>query len=521
MEFSKSLVGSQRILKSLDDLDSALQQFDQKYFQPLKLYEYLVLDVEKSMDVFFSAWEARKTREIPPSLLDLRFKSRADAVDLIEARIVCDLKTFKRFSKVVNVEEAVVVMAALWIDGTLDGEGQRNDFKRILNDINLKYYKEYDSDKATIFTELRNRAKFLRLDEHGPRLGPIDGTCPIVDTYFTRLPRNEVTASLHSDQLMLANNGWIWNADPLVNFASSQSKAYYLRQVISWGDCVKLRYGDKPADNPWLWNHMASYSIQMAKLFHGFRIDNCHSTPIHVASHFLDLARKQRPNLYVFAELFTGSEQKDILFVSQLGINSLIREAMNAWDASELSRLVHRMGGASVGSFSIQSDKLPLEILGHKTGSDYHEIECEGELIVNITKSIPHALFMDCTHDNETPHQKRTAEDSLSNAVLVAMADCAIGSVNGYDILNPVLLDVVKETRKYRNSSLSTGIIPVKQLFGPLHKKMALEGYSEIHVHQEQDYISVHRVHPVTHDGYLAICRTAFKGQKSNSGICD
>jgi glycogen debranching enzyme len=69
---------------------------------------------------------------------------------------------------------------------------------------------------------------------------------PLVDTYFTRLPHNEVTRNLHPDEMCLANNGWIWNADPLQNFAGPGSKAYLRREVIAWGDCVKLRYGDGP-----------------------------------------------------------------------------------------------------------------------------------------------------------------------------------------------------------------------------------------------------------------------------------
>ena len=167
------------------------------------------------------------------------------------------------------------------------------------------------------------------------------------------MPTNDQTKKHDPSALLLANNGWIWAADPLANFALPPSKAYLRREVIVWGDCVKLNYGAGPSDNPWLWEHMTKYVSELAEMFDGFRIDNCHSTPLHVGIAFLDAARVVRPDLYVCAELFTGNEQMDITFVSRLGINSLIREAYNGHDPQDLSRTLYRFGlGKPIGIVS-------------------------------------------------------------------------------------------------------------------------------------------------------------------------
>lgn len=162
---------------------------------------------------------------------------------------------------------------------------------------------------------------------------------PLIETLFTRLPSNATTKKQDPRSLALANNGWIWDANPLENFAGPTSRTYIRRDLIVWGDCVKLRYGDKPEDSPWLWDYMKKYVEQLASMFDGFRLDNAHSTPVHVGEYLLDAARRINPHLYVCAELFTGSQELDLHFVCRLGLNSLIREAMSESTVSELLRM--------------------------------------------------------------------------------------------------------------------------------------------------------------------------------------
>lgn len=103
--------------------------------------------------------------------------------------------------------------------------------------------------------------------------------------------------------------------------------------------------------------------------------------------------------------------------------------------------------------------------------------------------SKPHAFFYDVTHDNETPLDKRTAEDALPTGALVTFTSAAIGSTKGFDDLYPKLLNLVSDNRKYEISSpeQENGIGKVKRVLNNLHRELASGGYVEGHVHQEND----------------------------------
>ncbi|KAJ3183748.1 hypothetical protein HDU87_005864 [Geranomyces variabilis] len=504
------------VIETEEHLEQALSVVKTSVLPSVKLWEFYVIDLLpllQAMRPLLGSNDGAADDELCGDLEGLTLKEQADVLREIA---LINRQDGHRHAKTLDVEAAYRFMKKLSRDSKVDDIDQKLlRYEQILNELNLVYYEEHDADLAALIDNLSSRAKFLRLAPNGPRLGKLTRREPLVDIYFTRISEGEAGGGRHPDELVLANNGWIWNADPLINFAAPGSKAYLRREVIAWSDCVKLRYGEKPEDSPWLWSHQIAYTQKMARLFDGLRIDNCHSTPIHVASALLDSAREVNPDLYVFAELFTGSEDQDILFVSKLGINSLIREAMNAGDAKELSRLVHRHGGQPVGSITLPVETFPLEYIHNNQVIPTSNGHQSSDVLVQLSGSSPHALFMDCTHDNEMPNQKRTAVDTLANSAIVAMSDCAVGSVLGYDDIFPALLDLVREKRKYRSPNAEDGIKPAKAVLYKVHADMAREGFSEIHVHQEGDFISIHRMHPISHEGFLLVARCSFREPSS------
>ncbi|KAH8665233.1 putative glycogen debranching enzyme [Tricladium varicosporioides] len=544
LEFSSKLAENDlpTNLTSVDELLKIMDGVKEMVIAKLQLWEYYVLDIERDADATVEAW-ANGDITFPEGgfggsdfggLETIKNSTPAQQAQfLLKCGILNKKQLGMRYHRRVNPSVAAALLTAIY--GRFEGDDSdsadrgaaRSQLVKILDEVNLPLYQEYDKDIAEILQQVFNRVKYVRLDDHGPKLGPINEKNPLIETYFTRLPKNSITSKHNQEDLALANNGWIWAANALVDNAGPLSKAYLRREVIVWGDCVKLRYGSRREDSPFLWDFMAKYTRLMAKYFTGFRIDNCHSTPIHVAEFLLDEARRVRPNLFICAELFTGSEKMDYIFVERLGISCLIREAMQAWGTGELSRLVHRHGGRPIGSFEVD------ELAGADKNIPNSQINGQGngepkrEIIRKIKQTPVQALFMDCTHDNEVPAQKRDARDTLPNAALVSMCASATGSVMGYDEIYPKLVDLVHETRLYDSPYSSKhvevgsgegGIGGIKKLLNQIHELMGKDGYDETHIHHEDQYITVHRVHPESRKGYFLIAHTAFPGYGNGNG---
>ncbi|PAV72197.1 hypothetical protein WR25_00028 isoform A [Diploscapter pachys] len=339
---------------------------------------------------------------------------------------------------------------------------------------------------------------YERVQDHGPKKGLVDEENPLTTDYFLHLePESDsweedekLAYDPEKSKMLMAFNGWVMSGNALDNFALPTSEVYLRRELVCWGDSVKLNYGEKPEDASYLWEYMKTYTQKCASMFHGLRIDNAHSTPIHLAEFMLREARRVREDIYVFAELFTGSEQLDNLFVNRLGISSLIREAQSAHDSHEQGRLVYRYGGDCVGAMLQKHSRL-------------------------AAPAIAHGLFLDQSHDNPSPIQKRTIYDMLPTCAMVSMANCAVGSTRGYDELVRHAIHVVTEKRPYakwgEQTTERTGIVTARRRLNDLHVWLALNGYSQVFVDQmNEDVVGITRHNPQTHDTVILVARTAF-----------
>lgn len=532
LEYGEQLkeLGLPTEFKSIDDLSKVIDAMKTHVVSKIRLWEYYAVDTERDAKAVVDAYESGNIKLPSGGFSDAgvgglevvkSWSLKQKGIFVQEKGLVNGLRIDGRYCRQVDPGVGAALLTAILgrYDTATGTSAAKDTIKGILDELNLPFYREYDADVAVIMQQVKDRVRYLRIDDNGPKLGPVTKQHPFIESYFSRLPLNETTKRHNPKALALVNNGWIWAADAMKDNAGPDWRPYLRREIIVWSDCVKLRYGNKPSDNPFLWDFMGRYTRLHAKYFAGFRIDNCHSTPLHVAEHLLDEARKVRPNLAVFAELFTGSEQADSVFVKRLGLSALIREAMQAWSTGELSRLVHMHGGRPIGSFELD---VPSSASRRASANDItDEIVSASKETVRLIRQTPvHALFMDCTHDNEMPAQKRDARDTLPNAALVNMCASASGSVMGYDEIYPKLVEIVHEKRLYSSPyseaaaalkvGAGVGIGGVKKLLNQIHTMMGKDGYDETHIHHEGEYVTVHRVHPESRKGFFMIAHTAF-----------
>eukprot|EP01028_Stygiella_incarcerata_P002263 TRINITY_DN1421_c0_g1_i1.p1 TRINITY_DN1421_c0_g1~~TRINITY_DN1421_c0_g1_i1.p1 ORF type:complete len:1578 (-),score=400.60 TRINITY_DN1421_c0_g1_i1:5551-10284(-) len=505
-------------LQSREDVVQIVNFFERNILPTLNLLQYVDIDV----DAFMKRYAARTNRSYG-DVSQKESKSSKSSEENASTSIFQSVEHLKRFIE----NECIIHEIPLQFDEEKLGSFMldMDMLEKAIQSCIASLKKGLETDLSIAMQSEIGAITYEKVVCNRPE---ISKKSYLFRRYFVELPGG-------CAEKALAVNGWVIGQSPLEDFACEKFRTYLRRELVSWGDCIKLRYGADPSDCPYLWQRMEQYTRKVARLFHGIRIDNAHGTPMHVCQYMVDCAREERSELFIMAELFTGSEDLDRVYTTRVGLTYLIREAMQAPDLKNLCHLVHHFGGqlAPVGAF-MRGPAIPsaIDLLGY-LGCDEEKMHGIGEKSpVSIRASFPEALFFDATHDNDLPTTKRTPEDTLSNAAIVAMARSSTGSVRGYDEIYRHKVDLVKCNTKYPSHNTSDavmippmnalrrgvmqevgtrGIMLAKAALNQLHSHLD-EKFTEIHIDQKsEDVVSFLRFDPLRSIGYLMVCRSSFQ----------
>ncbi|OII76834.1 glycogen debranching protein [Cryptosporidium andersoni] len=437
-EFSKNILegmymnkyGISENINSSNDVDRVIHALNEEVLRKFNINEYFTLDIEGIINQY-------KVND--DDMTDL-FNRVMEKNGINSSSIEDKLYEFALHLSCTERGKMIIIPGSILNKLSLCNS---NDLRNKLHIVQSRLYNFADDIIKTISNSVRGLVMWERVQCKKGSLG-YNHWEALTPRYFT--PIVDSSGKLQ----YMANNGWVMGWNVLQDFAASGSFVYLRRDLFVWSDCVKLRYGKNEEDVPFLWKWMSDYCTTVASIFHGIRLDNCHSTPPHVAKYMLRKSRKVRPNLWVYAELFTGNFDVDLEFERQLGLNALIREAMRANDPGSLGYLVSTYSSNGIGGLMCIPSLYQTIDLNNNTGEVNVELPQLKGVQPLVRRPCP-ALFFDCTHDNETPSEIRTPVDTLPTAALVASAACALGSTRGFDELVPHNISVVSERRLYQN----------------------------------------------------------------------
>ena len=155
----------------MEDIELIIDAF-YEYAQQFKFWQYYVLDVAKEKEVITDALSSGNIEVWNGP--NLQGKTATELATILrEYRGGELLQGLSKYSKRygVNVDGAVAagfVLAAR--DGGVDLVSTWGD---IVDALNLPLYREWEDDINAAVENIKNRLKYGRLDDHGPKLGEI------------------------------------------------------------------------------------------------------------------------------------------------------------------------------------------------------------------------------------------------------------------------------------------------------------------------------------------------------------
>ena len=174
-EFSGMLesIGLPTRISTAHDLDVLMEALE-KVVRNLHLWQYYVLDPVLEKEAVKSVISSGKVE--PWKGPDVKGREAAELATIF--RSTENFKGLGQFTKRFGVHAdggiaAGFVKAAVGESEASQPEKLATLWQAVVDVMNVNLYKEWEDDTKTAIEHVRNRAKYIRLDENGPKLGPI------------------------------------------------------------------------------------------------------------------------------------------------------------------------------------------------------------------------------------------------------------------------------------------------------------------------------------------------------------
>lgn len=536
---SRSLEAEAFEINSESQLDEVIRRISLEVVEALHFDEYWLISVDSvlhELSSFFSIQSFDPSDQHTPD----------DVIRSLLLEALHEEHVGHRFPLSVRVEPFKRAIASHCL--------YRTQLERVIASLNAEIRATVVTPQiSSILTSIRNGIHYRFLERRPP--SPIPSLhYPLLDSYFTNITHdtsrrrsnsyNSIAGKEDADACCYCvNNGWTWDndRDPLnLSLRTRASlvedgiiKNYAIntkvlrREMVIWSDCVKLRYFDKDHRFTSAFSIMREYIELCALLFDGFRLDNCHNTPLALLEALVPLARAVNPRLILLAELFTQDQAVDQQYISSLGIDMIVRETVQnvspSRDIRRYSDSLYAAGGQELGSL---------------TG--IRECPC-----CLVTTQLPTVLY-DITHDNPTFLELYGVAAIPAVTVLNALCVTHTASTKGFDEGYPKNPSVV-EKRLYavpheaigdwNNDALltlRTGLLALDKstsielpdncylrlLMNHLHQLLSLNHFHERYVHHYPStaILSIERRYTGSFFSVVCVSHTAFT-QHANSPI--
>jgi len=173
IDFSASLAsrGLPTSITSSGDIDTLMASFGES-LKDLHLWQYYVLDVARERVAVRAALSEDLLQWDGP---DVAGKSIVELAQILRStgKIQGLGRLAGRFSVMVDGGVAAGLVKAAFVN-VEDNDALAEAWARVVDVLNVPLYEEWEADTRAALDQIRNRLKYIRLDENGPKIGHIN-----------------------------------------------------------------------------------------------------------------------------------------------------------------------------------------------------------------------------------------------------------------------------------------------------------------------------------------------------------